>query len=139
MTNSAPAPGDRARTPVLVISDSPEADPVGLLPCTVPLRRMPSPLFSAEEYRLAPLVILDERSYTAFRLRHMPQRPDLVLALVGTDDDTVYPRAAAIGAEAVVRTGRDLSWLHLRLHEATGCRYANWDDLLTGPPPPPGH
>ncbi|MEU0853345.1 hypothetical protein ABZ387_36305 [Streptomyces flaveolus] len=123
---------------MLIISDSADADPVGLLPCMVPLRRLPSPLFSAEEYRLAPLVILDYRSYSAFRLRHMPHRPGLVLALADTDDDTVYPRAAAIGAEAVIRTGQDLSWLHLRLHEATGCHYANWEDLLTGPPPPSG-
>ncbi|GHB77637.1 hypothetical protein GCM10010377_79880 [Streptomyces viridiviolaceus] len=123
---------------MLVISDSPDADPVGLLPCKVPLRHLPSPLFGADEYRLAPLVILDDRSYTAFRLRHMPHRPGLILALADTDDDTVYPQAAAIGAEAVIRTGQDLSWLHLRLHEATGCHYANWEDLLTGPPPPSG-
>ncbi|GHG00579.1 MULTISPECIES: hypothetical protein [Streptomyces] len=50
MPHSAPAPQERARTPVLVISDHPDDDPIGLLPCPVPLRRLPSPLFSAEEY-----------------------------------------------------------------------------------------
>ncbi|MGW5250925.1 hypothetical protein ACWEQN_45860 [Streptomyces sp. NPDC004129] len=45
----------------------------------------------------------------------------------------------AIGAEAVLRAGQDLSWLHLRLHAATDCRYARWEALLTGGPadPPP--
>ncbi|MFD7444076.1 hypothetical protein [Streptomyces sp. NPDC059909] len=56
------------------------------------------------------------------------------------DDATVYPRAVAINAEAVIRPGQDLSWQHLRLHAATDCRYAHWEALLTGgpidPPPP---
>ncbi|MEU0047276.1 hypothetical protein [Streptomyces werraensis] len=138
MPNSAPAPQERARTPVLVISDHPDDDPIGLRPCPVPLRRLPSPLFSAEEYRLAPLVILDDRNYPAFTLRHMPRRPGLILTLADPGDDTVHPRAAAIGAEAVLHAGQDLAWLHLRLHEATACHYAHWEELLTGPPPPPG-
>ncbi|MGA5520817.1 hypothetical protein ACPCK2_31935 [Streptomyces pseudogriseolus] len=137
MPHSAPAPQEQARTPVLVISDHPDDDPIGLLPCPVPLRQLPSPLFTAEEYQLAPLVILDDRSYPAFTLRHLPHRPGLILTLADPGDDTVHPRAAAIGAEAVLRTGQDLSWLHLRLHEATDCHYAHWEELLTGPPPPP--
>ncbi|MEU9671791.1 hypothetical protein AB0E25_41070 [Streptomyces bobili] len=139
MTNSAPASEERARTPVLVISDSPDDDPIGLLPCPVPLRHLPSALFSAEEYQLAPLVILDDRSYTAFTLRHMPHRPGLILTLADPGDDTVHPRAAGIVAEAILHAGQDLSWLHLRLHAATDCHYARWEELLTGPPPPPSH
>ncbi|MDT0392921.1 hypothetical protein [Streptomyces dubilierae] len=136
MPDSASAPQERAWTPVLVISDRPDEDPLGLLPCAVPLRRLPSPLFSAEEYRLAPLVILDDRSYSAFTLRHMPRRSGLILALADPGDETVHPRAAAIAAEAVLHTGQGLAWLHLRLHDATGCHYARWEDLLTEPPPP---
>jgi hypothetical protein len=97
-------------------------------------------LFSAKEYQRAPLVLLDDRSYTDFTLRHVPHRPGLIVVLVDPDDATVYPRAAAIGAEAVIRAGENLSWLHLRLHDATNCRYAHWEALLAGgpaaPPPP---
>ncbi|WP_345552676.1 hypothetical protein [Streptomyces lannensis] len=101
---------------------------------------MPSPLFSTEEYQQAPLVLLDDRSYTSFTLRHMPHRLGLIIVAADPDDSTVYHRAVAIGAEAVLRAGQDLSWLHLRLHSATDCRYAHWEALLTGgpadPPPP---
>ncbi|MET8411720.1 hypothetical protein ABZV34_27105 [Streptomyces sp. NPDC005195] len=128
--------------PVLIISDNPGDDPVGLLPCHVPLRKLPSAQFSAREYRLAPLVLLDDRSHGTFELRHMPRRPGLIVVCAGLDDATVYPRGAAIGAEAVLSAGQDLSWLHLRLHEATECRYLPLDELLTGdtsdPPPAPG-
>ncbi|MEU9370428.1 hypothetical protein AB0D71_38330 [Streptomyces avermitilis] len=61
--------------PVLVISDSLDDDPVGLLPSRVPLRHLPSVLFTAQEYLIAPLVLLDDRSYATFKLRHMPRRP----------------------------------------------------------------
>ncbi|MGP4084266.1 hypothetical protein [Streptomyces sp. KR55] len=82
-------------------------------------------------------MLLDDRSYTNFTLRHMPHRPGLIVA-AADPNATAYPRAAAIGAEAVLRAGQDLSWLHLRLHAATDCRYARWEALLTGPPPPEG-
>ncbi|MER5452980.1 hypothetical protein ABT052_46540 [Streptomyces sp. NPDC002766] len=125
---------------MLVISDSTDDDPVGLRSSPVPRLHLPSPLFSAAEYQRAPLVLLDDRSYTAFTLRHMPRRPGLVIVLVDPDDGTMYPRAAAIGAEAVIRAGDNLNWLHLRLHDATSCRYAHWEALLAGgpadPPPP---
>ncbi|MFF0766537.1 hypothetical protein ACFYWH_42115 [Streptomyces sp. NPDC003737] len=133
-------PQERAPAPVLVISDSAHNDPIGLEPCPVPLRHLPSPLFSAEEYQQAPLVLLDDRSYTGFTLRHMPHRLGLIIVGADPDDSTVYHRAVNLGAEAVLRAGQDLSWLHLRLHSATDCRYAHWDALLTGgpadPPPP---
>jgi hypothetical protein len=125
---------------VLVISDSPDNDPVGLRKSPVPLLHLPSPLFSAEEYQRAPLVLLDDRSYTGFTLRHMPRRQGLIVVLVDPDDGTIYPRAVAIGAEAVIRAGDNLNWLHLRLHDATECHYAHWEALLAGgpadPPPP---
>lgn len=139
---SAPAqdPREEPQAPVLVISNSLDDDPVGLRTCPVPRLHLPPPLFNAEEYQLAPLVLLDDRSYTDFTLRHVPHRPGLIVVLVDPDDATVYPRAAAIGAEAVIRAGENLSWLHLRLHDATGCRYARWETLLAGgpadPPPP---
>jgi hypothetical protein len=140
MSASAQAHEGEARPPVLVISDSLDDDPLGLLPCPVPLRHLPSPLFSPEEYQAAPLVLLDDRSYADFTLRHMPRRAGLIVAVADPDDGTAYPRAAAIGAEAVIRAGHGRSWLHLRLHAATDCRYAHWDSLLTGgpadPPPP---
>ncbi|MFI9825264.1 hypothetical protein ACIHFC_33225 [Streptomyces sp. NPDC052013] len=110
---------------MLVISDSTDDDPAGLGMCPVPRLHLPSPLFSAEEYQRAPLVLLDDRSYTGFTLRHAPHRPGLIVVLAAPDDTSVYPRAAAIGAEAVIRAGDDLSWLLLRLHDATGCRYAD--------------
>ncbi|MFI2415188.1 hypothetical protein [Streptomyces sp. NPDC018947] len=77
-----------------MISDSTDDDPIGLLPSPIPLRRLPSPLFSTEEYRLAPLALLDDRSYTAFTLRHMPQRPGLILTLAtrATTRSTPGPR-----------------------------------------------
>ncbi|WP_427168779.1 hypothetical protein ACQF4J_46955 (plasmid) [Streptomyces sp. C1-1] len=125
---------------MLVISDSTDDDPVGLRSSPVPRLHLPSPLFSAAEYQRAPLVLLDDRSHTAFTLRHMPRRPGLVIVLVDPHDGTIYPRAAAIGAEAVIRAGDNLNWLHLRLHDATSCRYAHWEALLAGgpagPPPP---
>jgi hypothetical protein len=86
-------------------------------------------------------VLLDDRSHTDFTLRHMPHRPGRMVTMTDPGDDTTYPRAAAIGAEAVLRAGQDLAWLHLRLrlrlrlHDATNCRYARWEALLTGPPP----
>ncbi|MFJ5779316.1 hypothetical protein [Streptomyces sp. NPDC093094] len=132
-------------TPVLVITDSHDDDPIGLLPSPVPLLHLPSPLFTASEYRTAALVILDDRSYPTFRLRHMRPRPGLILATTDPDHDAsdggeggdVHARAAAIGAEAVVQAaGRGIAWLHLRLHDATGCAHADWDALLTGPPRP---
>ncbi|WP_381837532.1 hypothetical protein [Streptomyces monticola] len=125
---------------MLVISDGAGEDPVGLRECPVPRLDLPTPLFSAAEYQRAPLVLLDDRSYAAFTLRHMPTRPGLIVVLADADDATVYPRAAAIGAEAVVRAGEDPAWLHLRLHDATGCRYAHWEALLARGPtdPPPG-
>jgi hypothetical protein len=137
---SAPpqAPREVPQAPVLVISDSTADDPVGLRTCPVPCLHLPSPLFSAEEYQRAPLVLLDDRSYTAFTLRHVPHRRGLIVVLVDPDDGTVYPRAAAIGAEAVIHAGDNLSWLHLRLHDATDCRYARWETLLaSGPADPP--
>ncbi|GGQ97318.1 hypothetical protein ACIRPJ_33160 [Streptomyces asoensis] len=127
--------------PVLVISDSPDDDPVGLLPCRVPLHRLPPPALSSVEYRLAPLVLLDDRSYAAFRQRRMPRRRGLVVVCADPDDGTVYPRAAAIGADAVMAAGQDLGWLHVRLHDATECRYLPLDELLpddTCEPPPCG-
>ncbi|MFD7708614.1 hypothetical protein [Streptomyces sp. NPDC059786] len=138
MSASAQAFEDRPHEPVLVISDRLDDDPIGLLSCPVPLRHVPSPLFNAEEYHSAPLVLLDDRSYTNFTLRHMPHRPGLIVTSADPDDDTAYPRAVAIGAEAVLRTGQDLAWLHLRLHAATDCHYAHWEALLPGPPPPDG-
>lgn len=127
--------------PVLVISDSLDDDPVGLLPCRVPLRHLPSALFTAREYQLAPLVLLDDRSYAAFKLRHMPLRRGLIVVCADLDDGTTYPRAAGIGADAVWAAGQDPSWLHLRMHDATECRYLPLDELLTGdtsdPPPSP--
>ncbi|MGW0648455.1 hypothetical protein ACWD4T_06575 [Streptomyces umbrinus] len=137
MSASVQTPEERARQHVLVISDSLDDDPIGLLPCPTPLRHLPSPLFSAEEYLAAPLVLLDDRSYTDFTLRHMPRRPGLIVAVVDPNDGTAYPRAAAIGAEALIRAGHGRSWLHLRLHGATDCRYAHWETLLTGPADPP--
>ncbi|MFF2217578.1 hypothetical protein [Streptomyces antibioticus] len=125
---------------MLAISDSTDDDPVGLRTSPVPLLHLPSPLFSAEEYQRAPLVPLDDRSYTDFTLRHVPHRRGLIVVLVDPDDGTIYPRAAAIGAETVIRAGDSVNWLHLRLHDATNCRYAHWDALLAdGPadPPPP--
>ncbi|MET9462230.1 hypothetical protein ABZY05_45735 [Streptomyces canus] len=123
---------------MLVISDSPDNDPVSLRTSPVPLLHLPSPLFSAEEYQSAPLVLLDDRSYTGFTLRHVPRRQGLIVVLVDPDDGTIYPRAVAIGAEAVIRAGDNLNWLHL--HDATECRYAHWEALLAGgpadPPPP---
>ncbi|MFC9932331.1 hypothetical protein [Streptomyces sp. NPDC127190] len=136
MSASAQAFEDRAHPPVLVISDRLDDDPLGLLPCPVPLKHLPSALFTAQEYQSAPLVLLDDRSYTNFTLRHMRHRPGLIVAAADPDDGTAYPRAAAIGAEAVLRAGQGLAWLHLRLHAATDCRYAPWEALLTGPPPP---
>ncbi|MFJ9752438.1 hypothetical protein [Streptomyces chartreusis] len=138
---SAPAQASREepQAPALVISDSSETDPVGLHPCPVPHLHLPSPLFSSEEYQRVPLVVLDDRSYLTFTLRHLPHRPGLIVVLADPDDATVYPRAAAIGADAVIRAGEDLAWLRLRLHDATGCRYVNWQELLAGgEPPPPG-
>ncbi|MFE7077111.1 hypothetical protein ACFU96_44205 [Streptomyces sp. NPDC057620] len=125
--------------PVLVISDRLDDDPVGLGPCRVPLRHLPSALFTLKEYELAPLVLLDDRSYAAFTLRHMPRRSGLILVCADPEDGTTYPRSAAIAAEAVLRAGQDLSWLRLRMHEATECRYLPLDELLTGdgPDPPP--
>ncbi|MFI6340747.1 hypothetical protein [Streptomyces sp. NPDC050535] len=118
--------------PVLVISDSLADDPVGLLPNRIALRHMPSVLFSAQEYQLAPLVLLDDRSYATFTLRHMPRRPGLIVVCADLDDGTTYPRSVAIGAEAVLTAGQDLSWLRLRMHDATECQYLPLDDLLTG-------
>ncbi|MCQ8836114.1 hypothetical protein [Streptomyces malaysiensis] len=156
MSALAQAPLEGPQAPVLVISDSTDDDPVGLRTSPVPCLHLPSPLFSTEEYHRAPLVLLDDRSYTGFTLRHMPHRRGLIIVLVdgddGTilpddstilvdpDDSTIYPRAAAIGAEAVIRPEDSLNWLHLRLHDATDCRYAHWEALLadgpTDPPPP---
>ncbi|MGV9705319.1 hypothetical protein [Streptomyces sp. NPDC003483] len=128
--------------PVLIISDRPEADPVGLGPCRVPLRTLPAAHFGARDYQLAPLVLLDDRSHATFELRHMPRRPGLIVVCARLDDATAYPRGAAVGAEAVLWAGQDPSWLHLRLHDATECRYLPLDELLTDdtsdPPPPPG-
>ncbi|WP_435218769.1 hypothetical protein [Streptomyces sp. bgisy034] len=138
---SAPvqASGEEPQAPALVISDSSETDPVGLHSCPVPHLHLPSPLFSSEEYQRAPLVLLDDRSYLTFTQRHLPHRPGLIVVLADPDDATVYPRAAAIGADAVIRAGENLAWLHLRLHDATGCRYVNWQELpASGEPPPPG-
>ncbi|MET8291503.1 hypothetical protein ABZV80_40975 [Streptomyces sp. NPDC005132] len=128
--------------PVLIISDSPDDDPVGLGPCRVPLRTLPAANFSASDYRLAPLVLLDDRSHATFELRHMPRRPGLIVVCAGLDDATAYPRGVAVGAEAVLWAGHDPSWLHLRMHDATECRYLPLDELLTDdtsdPPPAPG-
>lgn len=128
--------------PVLVISDNLADDPVGLLPCRVPLRHLPSVLFTAKEYQLAPLVLLDDRSYATFKLRHMPLRQGLIVVCADLDDATTHPRGAVIGAEAALSDGQDLSWLHMRMHDATECRYLPLDEFLTGdtsdPPPAPG-
>ncbi|MFD4635427.1 hypothetical protein ACFVYR_37735 [Streptomyces sp. NPDC058284] len=72
-------------------------------------------------------MLLDDRSYTDFALRHMPYRPGLIIVLVDPDDVTLSSQAAALGAEAVIRAGDNLSWLHLPLHDAPGCRYTRWD------------
>ncbi|MEU3445149.1 hypothetical protein ABZ755_32945 [Streptomyces griseoincarnatus] len=136
MSASAQAFEERPHQLVLVISDRLDDDPIGLLPCPVPVKHLPSLLFTSEGYQSAPLVLLDDRSYTNFTLRHMLHRPGLIVAAANPDDGTAYPRAAAIGSEAVLRAGQDLAWLHLRLHAATDCRYAHWEALLTGPPPP---
>ncbi|MFJ8158518.1 hypothetical protein [Streptomyces sp. NPDC094468] len=138
MSASPQASGERPPEPVLVISDRLDLDPVGLLPSAVPLRQLPSLLFTTAEYEHAPLVLLDDRAYTNFLLRHAPQRHGLIVVLADPDDTTVHPRAMAIGAEAVVRAGRDPAWLHLRMHAATDCRYARWETLLADPPPPEG-
>ncbi|WP_031487298.1 hypothetical protein [Streptomyces bicolor] len=124
---------------MLVISDSTDDDSVGLRTPQVPCLHLPSPLFSAEEYQCTPLMLLDDRSYTGFTLRHLPHHPGLIVILVDSDDGTISPRAAAIGAEAVIRAQDNLAWLHLRLHDATDCRYAHWEALLAGGPadPPP--
>ncbi|MFJ4790992.1 hypothetical protein [Streptomyces sp. NPDC088794] len=134
------APREGPQAPVPVISDRTDADPVGLRPNPVPQLHRPSHLFSAEEYQRAPLVLLDDLGFTGFALRHMPRRPGLIVVLVDPDNSTIYPRAAAIGAEAVIRAG-DSTWLHLHLHDATGCRYAHWETLLAGGPadPPSQH
>ncbi|MER6691111.1 hypothetical protein [Streptomyces minutiscleroticus] len=126
---------------VLVISDRLDDAPVRLQPCTVPLRHTPSAHFTTAEYQAAPLVILDDRSYTAFTLRHMPHRQGLILVLAAPDDASVYPRAAAIGAEAVIPIDRSMDRLHLRLHDATDCRHTDWNaPFNTGPAngPTPG-
>ncbi|MEU9736484.1 hypothetical protein [Streptomyces sp. NPDC048002] len=137
-TMSAPAQAfeEKPRHPVLVISDRPHHDPIGLLPCPVPFKHSPSTLFTSAEFHNAPLVLLDDRSYSSFTLRHMPHRQGLIVAAADPDDATAYPRAAAIGAEAVLHAGQDLAWLHLRLHAATDCHYTRWETLLPGPPPP---
>ncbi|WP_371647788.1 MULTISPECIES: hypothetical protein [unclassified Streptomyces] len=136
MSAPAHAAPDPPRQPVLIISDRLDHDPIGLLPCPVPLHHSPSAVFTREAYHKAPLVILDDRSYPHFLLRHMPHRPGLILAATDPDDATAYPRAAAIAAEAVLHAGQPLGWLHLRLHTATDFRHAHWDTLLTTPPPP---
>ncbi|MFD0067408.1 hypothetical protein [Streptomyces sp. NPDC056690] len=137
MSTPAQTPSEEPQAPVLVISDGTDDDPVGLRTSTVPLLHLPSPLFSTEEYQRAPLVLLDDRSYTAFTLRPMQHRPGLIVVLADPDDDTIYPRTSAIGAEAVIRAGVNLNWLHLRLHDATECRYAHWEALLAGGPTDP--
>ncbi|MGW5657201.1 hypothetical protein [Streptomyces humi] len=126
---------ERPPHPVLVISDRLDEDPVGLLPSSIPLLHLPSLLFNATEYEQAPLVLLDDRCYSNFLLRHVPRRPGLIVVLADPDDPTVFPRATAIAAEAVVQAGRDPAWLHLRMHGATDCRYARWETLLADPPP----
>ncbi|MGW2610135.1 hypothetical protein ACWC4A_38035 [Streptomyces mirabilis] len=71
----------------------------------------------------------------------MPLRQGLIVVCADLDDGTTYPRAAGIGADAVWAAGQDPSWLHLRMHDATECRYLPLDELLTGdtsdPPPSP--
>ncbi|MDQ0994807.1 hypothetical protein [Streptomyces sp. V3I7] len=140
MSDSASAAARGEPRPVLAISDSPDDDPLGLLPCPVPVLYLPSALFSTAEYQGAPLVLLDDRSSANFALRHMPHRPGLIVITVDADDHTVYQRSVAHGTEAVLLAGDDPSWLHMRMHEATGCQYARWEDLLSGgpadPPPP---
>lgn len=122
---------------MLIISDSTDDDPVGLRTSPVPRLHLPSPLFGAEEYLRAPLVLLDDRSYTGFTLRHVPHRRGLIVVLVDPDDGTIYPRAAAIGAEAVIRAGDNLNWLHLRLHDATVCPAATPTGKRSWPAVPP--
>lgn len=139
MSAPAHAAREEPQAPALVISDSSDTDPIGLHTCPVPRLHLPSPLFRPEEYQRAPLVLLDDRAYLGFTLRHVPRRPGLIVVLADPDDASVYPRAAAIGADAVIGAGENLAWLHLRLHDATGCRYVDWQELLTGggaePPP----
>ncbi|MGW6600492.1 hypothetical protein [Streptomyces sp. NPDC055036] len=101
---------------VLVISDSLDDHPIGLLPCPVPLRHLPSMLSSSEEYQRAPLVLLDDRSYSGFILRHIPHHPGLIVVAADSDEAKAFPRAEAVVAR------RGISWLHLHLHAATDCR-----------------
>lgn len=137
MSTAAQAFDEDPHQPVLVISDSLDDNPLGLLPCPVPLRQLPSLLFTSKEFQRAPLVLLDDHSFSGFELRHVSRRPGLIVVAADPDDGSVYPRAVQIGAEAVIELGHGLNWLHMRLHEATGCRYADWDALLTGGPPDP--
>ncbi|MFE6098296.1 hypothetical protein ACFQ7M_41080 [Streptomyces massasporeus] len=52
------------------------------------------------------------------------------------DDDPVGLRTSPV-PRLHIRAGDNLNWLHLRLHDATGCRYAHWEALLAGGPEPP--
>ncbi|WP_199550145.1 hypothetical protein [Streptomyces sp. N35] len=124
--------------PALIITDRPDGDPVGLGACPVPRIHRTAEQFSAKEYQRAPLVLLDDRSYTAFTLRAMPRRRGLILVLVDQDDASIWTRTVAVGGDAVVTAVADPAWLHLRLHEATDRRHADWEELLAdGPADPP--
>ncbi|GHC88518.1 hypothetical protein [Streptomyces flavofungini] len=122
---------------VLLITDRSDPDPAGLQSCMVPVRLSPTASFTTEEYLSAPLVLLDDRSFRAFTTRHPPRRCGLIVIRAALDDATVYHRAAGIGAEAVLTAEQAPSWLLLRLHEATECRYVDWGLLLEDRPDPP--
>ncbi|MET9122179.1 hypothetical protein [Streptomyces sp. NPDC004528] len=124
--------------PVLVVTDSLTPDPMRLQPCKVPILHISPALMTPEQYRVAPLLILNDHSYQEFTRLHLPLRPGLLLALTGPDDGTAQTRATALRAERVVRASQNTSWLHLRMHAATACRYADWNSLLRrGPDDPP--
>ena len=121
-------------TGVLLISDSAGDDPAGLGLCRVPVQTATAALFTFDEFRSAALVILDDRVYQTFTARRMPRRQDLVVVNPHPDDASVWARAVALGATDVVATGEGSGWLHLKLHAATDCQYADWESLL-GPGP----
>ncbi len=138
MPADAPSRDHRPTAPALIITDRIGTDPVGLAPCPVPRIHRSAEQFSAEEYRSAPLVLLDDRSYTAFTLRAMPRRQGLIIVLVDQDDASIWERTVHIGGDAVVTAATDPAWLHLRLHDATDCGHADWTTLLAdGPADPP--
>ncbi|MFJ4895611.1 hypothetical protein ACIP5U_37300 [Streptomyces sp. NPDC088788] len=121
-------------TGVLLISDSAGDDPAGLGPCRIPVQTATAALFTFDQLRSAALVILDDRVFQAFTARRMPRRQDLVVVNPNPDDATVWSRAVTLGATHVVTTHEGSDWLHLKMHAATDCQFADWESLL-GPGP----